>query len=218
MDQNEALVQILPEIKRAAMKVGREWGAVTTPEDIEQSIVMHLLEKNTAVRLFEFDAPARRELLEKIGQQLAVQERVDYDYFTGNFRYSTREVRELLERGALYEERTRTRTERLDLDEGSELLRKRNARYAEVIADRYLLGNPASGSTARKDLTRAVDLLTDCMNQVHKNRERAYEEGPGTRTVLSNAQAMALTSNQYAGSGTYGNGGQDSFRGATGEF
>src|SRR5690606_39471710 len=76
---------------------------------------------------------ARADVLARIGTHIASRYRDDYDYFTGNFRYSTREVRKILERGALYEERTRTDTERLDLDEGVALLRKRNPRYAELI-------------------------------------------------------------------------------------
>lgn len=195
-EQNEALAEILPDIQRVATRVGREWEAVTTAEDIEQEITLHLLEKRTAKRLAEFDPAARRETLYRIGTQLAVQERVDYDYFTGNFLYSTKDVRSILESGALTEGREKTRTERLDLDEGSRMLRGRNARYAGLVARRYLEGEQFTSSTDRKDLTRAVDALTECMNSVNAGRSRGYDEGPGTREVLSNAQAQYRLSSQ----------------------
>jgi len=215
MDQSTALAEILPEIQRAAAKVGREWAAVTTAEDIEQEISLHLLEKHSATKIAAFDAPARRELLTRIGTQIASQERVDYDYFTGNYRYGVTEVRELLEKGGLHEARVKNRSERLDLDEGGALLRKRNPRYANLIGSRYLNDEPAESPADQKATERAVDALTDCMNQVFKNRGRSYLAGPGSRSAVSNARAAVLTSNQYGGDGAYS---LDRTAGATGEF
>lgn len=196
---NDALEQMLPEISKAADRIGREWAAVTTAEDIEQEIILHLLDKGTVEKLAGFDSGARYTTLVKIGTQLAAQERVDYDYFTGNFCYSTKEVRKLLEEGILTEERVSTNTERMDVDEGSQLLADRNERYAGLIAKRYFFGDKVDEARA---LSRAVDALTDCMNRVHNNRIRQYEDGPGTRTVVSNSQAQRIISSQYSGHGS----------------
>lgn len=199
--QNDALVEILPDIKRAAARTAREWEGVISADDAEQEIALALLADTYAQRVAEMEPGARADVLTRIGTHIASRYRDDYDYFTGNFRYSTREVREILERGALYEERTRTDTERLDLDEGVELLRKRNPRYAELIGRRYLRGEDLPGGTERKELTRAVDLLTNCMNNVHRNRRTGYTEGPGTRKVISRENAAWVTKFQYEGDG-----------------
>ncbi|HVV11613.1 hypothetical protein [Amycolatopsis sp.] len=198
-EQDEALAEILHDIQRAATRVGREWGAVTTVEDIEQEITLHLLDKRTVKRLAEFDPAARRETLYRIGTQLAVQERVDYDHFTGNFLYSTRDVREILGRGTLHEQRERTYTERLDLDEATALLRDKNPRYAELIWKRYVLEETV---TEKMALSRAVDSLTDCMNQINAARRRGYDQGPGSRAVISNDQARQISRDDYAGNGS----------------
>lgn len=170
--------KLLPEIQQAAKKTARDWNGIISADDAEQEIIVRLLEDAYAEKLLCFDQNARTETLEKIGRQIASDYRTDYDHFTGNFFYSTNDVREILERGALHEERISTNTERLDLDEGLCLLQKRNKRYAKVVGQRYLEGLEVSDT---KLLTRAVDLLTDCMNNVHRNRELNYTEGPGTR-------------------------------------
>lgn len=196
--QNDALVKILPDIKRAAARTAREWEDVISADDAEQEIALTLLADTYAQQVAEMEPGARADVLARIGMHIASRYRDDYDYFTGNFRYSTREVREILERGALYEERTRTDTERLDLDEGIALLRKRNPRYAELIGRRYLTGEQVAEKMA---LSRAVDLLTNCMNNVHRNRRAEYTEGPGTRKVISRESAAWITKSQYEGNG-----------------
>lgn len=200
--QNDALVKILPDIKRAAQHIALEWADVVEAEDVAHDITVILLEwPNVLAQVSQLGQRQRRQYLFQVAQQVASKERVDYEHFTGNFRYSTREVREILERGALYEKRTRTDTERLDLDEGVALLRKRNPRYAELIGRRYLQGEGMFGSTERKELTRAVDLLTNCMNNVHRNRRAEYTEGPGTRKIISREDAAWIAKHQYEGYG-----------------
>lgn len=184
MEQNEALLSVIEDVRRAAVQVGRDWAAVTDAEEVEQEITLALLANNQATVVAEMDPDERRVALRKVGQQFASRARMDFDYFTGNFRYSTREVRSILEDGGMTGERVQTSTERLDLDEGLTLLRSRNAGYAEAIGRRYLVGEQAADATARKHLTRAVDALTDAMNNVHRNRARAYTEGPGTRPAV----------------------------------
>lgn len=188
--------KLLPEIQQAAKKTAREWNGIISADDAEQEIVIRLLEDTYAEKLLSFDQNARTETLEKIGRQIASDYRTDYDHFTGNFFYSTNDVREILERGALHEERVSTNTERLDLDEGMALLKRRNERYAKMLCRRYLAGEEVK---ERMVLSRAVDLLTDCMNNVHRNRELNYTEGPGTRRVMTNTASIAYLAKQETG-------------------
>lgn len=188
--------KLLPEIQQAAKKTARDWNGIISADDAEQEIVIRLLEDAYAEKLLSFDQNARTETLEKIGRQIASDYRTDYDHFTGNFFYSTNDVREILERGALHEERVSTNTERLDLDEGMALLKRRNERYAKMLGRRYLAGEEVK---ERMVLSRAVDLLTDCMNNVHRNREIAYSDGRGSREIISRQRAWVIAQKQYSG-------------------
>lgn len=182
----DALTELLPEIRRAAEATARNWADVTTAEDLEQEISLALLEKEYADQISDADPSARSVVLRRIGEQIASQQRTDFDYFTGQFFYGTKDVRAALEGGALSGVREQTNTERLDVDEGMALLRGRHSRYADVITLRYMLREPVED---RKLLTRAVDALTECMNRVHENRRRDHADGLGTRRVVSNAVA-----------------------------
>lgn len=191
--------KLLPEIQQAAKKTARDWNGIISADDAEQEIVIRLLEDAYAEKLLSFDQNARTETLEKIGRQIASDYRTDYDHFTGNFFYSTNDVREILERGALHEERDSTNTERLDLDEGMALLKKRNFRYSTLIRSRYLFGIEPGNETDARATRRAVDLLTDCMNNVHRNREIAYSDGMGSREIISRQRAWVIAQKQYSG-------------------
>lgn len=191
-----SIEKLLPEIQQAAKKTARDWNGIISADDAEQEIVIRLLEDAYAEKLLCFDQNARTETLEKIGRQIASDYRTDYDHFTGNFFYSTNDVREILERGALHEERVSTNTERLDLDEGMALLKRRNERYAKMLGRRYLAGEEVK---ERMVLSRAVDLLTDCMNNVHRNREIAYSDGRGSREIISRQRAWVIAQKQYSG-------------------
>lgn len=197
--ENPALVKLLPEIQRAARKVSQDWWPIISEEDAAQEISLRLLEKKYAEKLLSFDAEARASTLEKIGNQIASDYRAGYDHFSGNFYYSTNDVREILKRGALLKQRKFTDTERMDLDEGCRNLRERNERYAQVIWRRYVEQEDMSDPSSRKVLSRAVELLTDCMNNVHRNRELRHTEGIGTRRVMTNPASIAILTKQEAG-------------------
>lgn len=183
---SDSLTDLLPEIRRAAEATARNWADVISPDDLEQEITLALLEKQYADEVSEADPSARSVVLRRIGEQIASQYRTDYDHFTGQFFYGTKDVRAALEAGALSGVREQTNTERLDVDEGMALLRSRHSRYADVITLRYMLREPVED---RKLLTRAVDALAESMNRVHENRRGAYADGIGTRRVVSNAVA-----------------------------
>src|SRR5690606_40410368 len=75
---------------------------MVTAEEVAQSIWQDLLEKpGDLEEAHEIRGPALREFIEKRGARFVAKEKEDYDYFTGNFFYSTQDVRNLLKRGAL---------------------------------------------------------------------------------------------------------------------
>ncbi|GGM45154.1 hypothetical protein GCM10012275_15260 [Longimycelium tulufanense] len=187
---------IYGDVRRAARDVATAWPGVIEADDAEQEIWAKLMESRDYVRqVTDMDPPDRYNALRRIGTQVAAQYREDYARFSGQVHYGTEEVKALLEGGALTRGHTDTATERLDLGEGLELLRKRNQGYADALVEAYLLGTyPLVTGAGRKRLSRARLALTQAMNNVHRNRRTAYQDGPGTREVLSNDTARYVTS------------------------
>lgn len=227
MNNNELVALVTDDVKRAARTAAREWADVIDADDAEQEIWIRLLEssKKYLSDVSEMDKGARVSVLEMIGHQVGMKYRDDYELFSGNHRYGTKQVRDLLEAGvldrvadeslAVWElpesvvrqiERTdnETLTEMIDLFEGMKDLNKRNPRYASIIIDNYRDGNQEGtlSATDRKTLTRAVDALTVAMNNCHRRKVAEYEEGIGTRKVISNEKARVISQRQYSGRGT----------------
>lgn len=220
---NEKFVnEIKDDVKRAARTTAREWADIIDADDAEQEIWLRLLDssKNYLEQVARLERETRQALLAKIGHQVGMKYRDDYELFSGNHRYGTYQVRDLLEAGvldrvadeslAVWElpesvvrqiERTdnETLTEMIDLFEGLKDLARRNPRYAEVVVANYRNGEPIHEH--RKDLTRAVDALTVSMNNCHRRKVAEYEEGIGTRKVISNEKARVISQRQYAGRG-----------------
>jgi DNA-directed RNA polymerase specialized sigma24 family protein len=165
--------------------------------------------KDYADQLADMDEAARTSVLNTIGQQVASRYRNEYEGFSGNYIYGTEEVRDLLKGGALLAEdggqhlvtsddvngvdedgldvrqqsarrERETVTERVDLRLGMASLAKRNSNYFSAIIRAYKLGIAPVGDTEPKNLTRAVDALTNEMNWSFKRRYDEFE-GPGKR-------------------------------------
>lgn len=226
---NEKLVnEIKDDVKRAARTTAREWADVIDADDAEQEIWLRLFEKKYLSDVAGMEKGSRVSVLEMIGHQIGLKYRDDYELFSGNHRYGTKQVRDLLEAGVLDRvadeslavwqlpesvvrqiERTdnETLTEMIDLFEGLKDLYRRSFkkdgekihRYAEVIVANYRDGEPIH--TYRADLTRAVDALTVSMNNCHRRKVAEYEEGIGTRKVISNEKARVISQRQYSGRG-----------------
>jgi len=215
VNKNQYIVDMLPDIKRAARQVAREWADVIDADDAEQEIVLRILElSETKVReLYDLDRALRVKVLAEVGHQVGMKYRDDYELFSGNHVYGTLDVRRMLENGALagVEEEagtplwelpesvilqlrrtsTETVTERIDLFLGMKRLSERNSWYAQVIVANYLHGDPCH--THSQELTRAVDALTREMNNCRRRRVAEYLEGPGSRTAISGEQARRIT-------------------------
>lgn len=195
---DETASRLSGEIDVAARIVERQWPEVVEAEDIGQEMWVHMLERpGSLAKLLEMTPGQRRNSLVMIGHQLASKERADFESFTGNIYYGTKEVHEILGRGALQSDKTKTDEERLDVEEGLELLRQRNTGYVQIVYTTFAEGEDTYRGS--KDLTRAVDALARCMNNVHRNRRAQYSGGPGARTVVSNATARSISSHDYSG-------------------
>lgn len=192
-------MNLLDEVDKVARGVAAEWSEVIDPEDLVQEIWLIITDRRYTETLAGLEPAARFSTLRKIGHQIAMQYRADHDWFSNQYHYSTTEVRKLLQDGRLSKERSRTETEWLDLDEGWALLMDRNVNYSEILVQAFTLNTfDNTTGTARKDLSRAVDALTRCMNSAHKRRHAAHD-GPGSRKAVRNGHAQAMTSPEWQG-------------------
>jgi hypothetical protein len=222
-NRNHMLGVLLPQIRKAARTVAAGWPGVVEQDDMEQELSLHLLEREGVLqRLFDSEDKERMQALIWWGNQIAKKERADFEVFSGNFRYSVNEVKRLLEDGLLkgvhdsngesswssadyvnsgesVEDTVLTRyTTELDLKHGMNNLADRNKNQASLIVRRHLLGQELQNNE-RARLSDAVKSLTDEMNRSYKKQHHDRPDGPGTRTVISNAAAAAITATQYNG-------------------
>lgn len=199
---NEHLVAILPDINRAAAHVALEWADVVEPEDVGQGISVALLERpNVLAQVAALEPRQRRQYLFRIGQQVASEERVDYEHFSGQYRYSTDEVRSHLDGGALegvgeepqdpVDGANAATFSVEDLDIRVAIRRLPEAQQRTLI-ERFALGRITED---RKAVTRAVDALTRELNRTFRRMAEAHD-GPGSRQAVSNATAQVLTKRQ----------------------
>jgi DNA-directed RNA polymerase specialized sigma24 family protein len=193
-----SVTALADDVRRAARAVATEWPGTISAEEVEQEIYLRLLEAPDDIEKFLRDMTERERFgaLRNIGHRVAASERADYDVFRGNYRYSVGEVRDLLKGGVLAKERKDIQAERLDVDEA---LARISPRRRAIVWSEYVTGDyDKTEGAARKELTRAVDSLTDAMNKVYRNRQADYVSGPGSRRAVSNTHAQAITSNAWS--------------------
>ncbi|QHB41234.1 hypothetical protein SEA_CHUPACABRA_51 [Mycobacterium phage Chupacabra] len=206
-----SLNELLPVIKRAARSVAYQWPGVVEADDVEQSICVRLLESEGSVeKIRAMDQMATYRAIVGIGHQIASQERTDYAYYKGAYRYSVNEVKSLLSGGALKEhdegvnaldyseEKVSTgKTEPTtlipvqvtDLRAALKLLAERNELQATALVKRYRLDEFPEGDAAKSVLKRAHVALTDEMNRVRRTDHVTRDDGPGTRQPITREQA-----------------------------
>lgn len=219
----EVLVDLDADIRRAAKLVAFQWPGVVEEHDMVQDIYLHLLERPNEVdklRRME-DEKSRYNIIVKKGHRIANQERKDYSYFTGNYRYSVKEVRALLISGALRDDETSPPVHRptdeeyqptvagkskppvphavTDLRQGLELLGKRHIRYAEAIVRRYLYEEATETSLERTVLSRALGALAEEMNRVHRTNYVTRDDGIGTRKPVHRVKAGYISQAHWDG-------------------
>lgn len=197
---------LAPLVQQAAFTVAGKWpGIIKDPRDLQQDIWVRLLEagQHTIDVLMSMDRNNQLVTLRDIGHQLAAKERDDYDLFSGNWTYSTKDVRDLLKNGGLFATPEvpgdLTHSVVVDLRGGYEKLVKKNAAYAETLTQTFVHENVDSTTNGRKALQRAVDALAIEMNRYRRGREEAHTGGPGSRTVMSNTDWERATGDEFDG-------------------
>ncbi|MCV7016768.1 hypothetical protein [Mycolicibacterium aichiense] len=212
---NEEL--LAPEITKAARSVANQWPGVVEAEDIEQDIWEHILSRpNTLDALFHMEPNPRYQTISKIGHRIASKERDDYDYFTGNFRYSVNEVKRLLESGAIggaeytvqsgwsseenvssggeFEDAvTASISMETDLQHALARLKETTPQYHDILIRKYVNEEYLSTGAEKKRATDALKSLADNMNSSHKQQHVERPDGPGTRKLVSRAAAQAIS-------------------------
>ena len=197
----EETKQLDEMIRAAARRVAAQWPTVVERDDLHQDIWVHLLERPGALnRIFEEqDDKVRQAFLIKLGHQIASEEQIAYERFSGNSLYSVMQVRGLLER-KVWKFKDKVSAEKMDLMEALKLLAQKNSAYYAEIVNRFEHDIiPDRQSNERRKLDRAVEVLTELMNRLGQERRKRHTEGPGTRKVISNSAAQALTARQWNG-------------------
>lgn len=195
------LVDLMPVIKRAAKSVAFQWPGVIDADDVEQGVHVRLLESPGSVsKIHEMEDRAQYRAIVGIGHQLASQERADYDYYKGSYRYSVVEVKKLLNDGALLEAPEGFNEAMVDLELGLAELRDGKPQYWDAILSRYQDSQSTTGDKSYEDaVRRGLTALVDEMNALNRRRFAERDDGPGSRKSVSNATAGYVSSNQYEG-------------------
>jgi hypothetical protein len=186
-------IDLAADVAKAARKAAYGWPEMVDADDVEQEIWVRLLESPGRAQLARrLPEDERVGLLTMIGRQASSDLRDDYDHFHGNYFYDRQEVVQHLENGALTNDTPCDDPEILDITEAMSGIRDR---HQILIRKRFVFGEFV-GKTDKDALGRAVTSLTRQMNRIHRNRQLPYEQGPGTRRVLSNGHARVITERQ----------------------
>ncbi|QFG11567.1 RNA polymerase sigma factor [Mycobacterium phage BogosyJay] len=203
-EHHDALQALYPVIAKAARSVAYQWPGVVEADDAQQMIAQQLWERPASLlKVASMDDKAQYRAVVGIGHQLASQERTDYDHYKGSYKYSVGDVKSLLSRGVLVSEVEGFTDAVLDLMEGLESMVEKKPQYVDSITSRYADGEVPARGAAQKRLVDALTALTNAMNASGRRRFNERDDGPGTRTILTNAQAQAVSSHQYDGDHDY---------------
>ncbi|AGK87254.1 helix-turn-helix DNA-binding domain protein [Mycobacterium phage BuzzBuzz] len=206
-------------IRRAAKIVASQWPGVIEADDLEQTLYLKLLESpGTVDKALALEPKAKDRFLVRMGHQIASQERTDYAYYKGSYRYSLAEVKKLLKSGALKgleldpevqtydsdggkpqggESKPPINAAVLDLRAALEALRGRNEAYADALVKRYLFDEFAETKSEEDALRRGTEALTDEMNRVRRVEHVTRDDGPGTRQSVRRESARYVSKSQW---------------------
>ena len=162
-------------IKKAAKIVASQWPGVIEADDVEQEIWLYLTTRPSGAKkaLEQTEPKPRDRFLTRIGHQCASQARAAYAYFRGAYKYSVKDVKDLLASGGLSSDnQDRVNVEHTDLREAFRALRDRNESYASAVARRFLLSESMTTTSDRHALERGIESLTNEMNR--SNRVNRY--------------------------------------------
>lgn len=181
---NDLHKQIHEQVAREALRAQFRWNNLLPAEDIEQEIWLFLMENPSAQRyLLEGNKAEIAKALITRADIICSKERLSYDHFTGNFHYTTEEVRDLLDE--LTTERVELDPGLVDLDLAMADLEDEDSAYYFILHEAYVAGVEPKYSIEK---TRAVDKLTTIMNRKRSQREMDRTEGLGTKPKITNPE------------------------------
>lgn len=175
------------KVDRAARSVATNTAAYDW-EDISQSMWVWMLENPRQYEEYiKLEDPFKQ--LKKIAKQEVYKANNAWEFYSGQYTYTPGEVRGLLGE-YLIDVEIEAIAEHVDLVEGLLILRSEAPSYFKTIINKWVYGTEGN----RGMTTLAVDKLTQCMNQVNRANRYSYE-GPGSRTAMTNSQAIARKDN-----------------------
>jgi hypothetical protein len=179
-------------IGKAAKTVAYQWPTVVDEDDIQQDITLHLMERPGSLDklLDEFSPKDRLNAIIAIGHQIASKERLDYEVFSGNFRYSVNEVKRMLEKGGLRGNSTKSSAFQ-DLHQSLDGI---SQEYRECLWSKYVQNITPTSGYDKTQVSRALEALTTEMNRSFKNQPNA---GPGSRAKISAAKARQISKTDW---------------------
>lgn len=172
-------------VKKVARSAENRWNHLLDADDIEQELWLFIMESPSVQNYL--DTRSDGEIVNALNIQadnICSKERLDYDHFSGNFIYSPKDVRRLLE-NITQEERVLD-DERIDFDIALGALKDETPHYYDSIYSQFYMGYEAGSAADRKRVERAVDKLADLMNRKRSQRSAERTEGPGTRPTITN--------------------------------
>lgn len=168
-------------IQIAARRASANWYGLLEPEEIESELWIEILESDaTKGKLGVSEPDLLIDLLVRMAERICIKERDNYEHYSGNYRYSVNEIKEVAEQYFVRSGEDIIE-EHIDFHVSFEKLTGANPAYAEAIVKRYALGEVPKGGAAEVRLSRGLTKLTNLMNRNFKKREYEYENGPETR-------------------------------------
>ena len=220
----EAVLKYQDVVRKAAVHISIEWPDVDVT-DVEQDIWIRLLESpGTVETLGTFADDAVLRFMYKLAKQVAVKDKQKARVAAGDFRYSTGEVKRMLDGGILtalgagefgswtvdeeqsatgngYSDKTcATASALVDMDRGLKELRGKNERHFNLLIAKFVLWEVLSLADLSA-ANRAVKSLTDKMNYNHQRLSSYHHEGPGSRKAVSNQSMHYKSHGDYDGNG-----------------
>lgn len=211
ISQRDAMLDLYPEVEKAARRAASVWRGSVVFEDLVQDIGVRLLNDKQAIKIWELTPAGRAKGLGIVARQIASEQRESYSVFSGQFNYTTKEVRSQLNGRALSRDSDYEMTSNYtDIQEGEPVASSsieinmdnvdlRSAfprltqRHQQILLGEFT-GDGWKGDS--KDITEAIDALTRLMNRNFRNRA-AIHDGPGSRRAMSNATARRQSQRNY---------------------
>ena len=178
----ELYTELGEPIQIAARRASANWYGLLEPEEIESELWIEILESDaTEGKLGISDPDLLIDLLVRMAERICIKERDNYEHYSGNYRYSVNEIKEIAEQYFVRSGEDIVE-EHLDFQVAYDsLMSNPDDVYADSIFRRYAVGEiPKSGSDKMR-LSRGLTKLANLMNRNFKQREYEYDNGPETR-------------------------------------